>query len=222
MVELLWLFCITCKIMKLALVATTIFTLTLGLYTPKVTAAPTKTPKTFTEWCEQKANLPKETKHTVEVLLEIAKTQDCNQANQILTKLTYLFLSKNQISDIKPLSNLTKLTSLSLEKNKISDIKPLFNLTKLTSLSLGNNKISDIKPLSNLTNLTSLALWENQISDIKPLSNLTNLTDLYLWENQISDIKPLSNLTKLTSLSLSGNPLTSKKCPIQPESICSF
>ncbi|MEA5528103.1 leucine-rich repeat domain-containing protein, partial [Dolichospermum sp. UHCC 0684] len=62
----------------------------------------------------------------------------------------------------------------------------------------------------------------NQISDIKPLSNLTNLTYLDLLKNKISDIKPLSNLTNLTFLDLSGNPLTSKKCPIQPESICSF
>ncbi|MCW9679734.1 leucine-rich repeat domain-containing protein, partial [Dolichospermum planctonicum UHCC 0167] len=45
---------------------------------------------------------------------------------------------------------------------------------------------------------------------------------LYLQENKISDIKPLSNLTNLTSLSLGGNPLTSKQCPLKPESICKF
>ena len=142
--------------MKLSLVATTIFTLTLGFYTPKVTAAPIKTPKTFTEWCQQKASLPQETKGTVEALLKVAKTRNCSQANQ------------------------------------------------------------------TLTNLTSLYLWENKISDIKPLSNLTNLTSLSLWGNKISDIKPLSNLTNLTFLSLSGNPLTSKQCPVEPESICKF
>jgi internalin A len=32
----------------------------------------------------------------------------------------------------------------------------------------------------------------------------------------------LSNLTNLTFLSLSGNPLTSKQCPVEPESICKF
>jgi internalin A len=32
----------------------------------------------------------------------------------------------------------------------------------------------------------------------------------------------LSNLTNLTFLSLSGNPLVSKQCPLQPESICEF
>ena len=208
--------------MKLSVVATTIFTLTLGFYTPKVTAAPIKTPKTFKEWCQQKASLPQETRYTVEVLLNVAKTQNCSQANQTLTKLTSLNLSVNQISDIKPLSNLTNLTSLSLSGNKISDIKPLSNLTKLTTLDLLGNQISDIKPLSNLTKLTSLYLSGNQISDTAPFSNLTNLTKLDLSGNQISDIKPLSNLTNLTFLSLSGNPLTSKQCPVEPESICKF
>ncbi|OBQ31578.1 MAG: hypothetical protein AN485_23680, partial [Anabaena sp. MDT14b] len=150
--------------MKLSLVATTIFTLTLGFYTPKVTAAPIKTPKTFKEWCQQKASLPQETKRTVEALLNVAETRNCSQANQTLTKLTSLYLGENQISDIKPLSNLTNLTSLDLSENKISDIKPLSNLTNLTALDLSGNQISDIKPLSNLTKLTNLYLGENKIS----------------------------------------------------------
>ncbi|MFN7657406.1 MAG: leucine-rich repeat domain-containing protein, partial [Dolichospermum sp.] len=45
---------------------------------------------------------------------------------------------------------------------------------------------------------------------------------LDLSGNQISDIKPLSNLTNLTSLDLAKNPLTSKQCPLKPESICKF
>ena len=106
--------------MKLSLVATTIFTLTLGFYTPKVTAAPTKTPKTFTQWCQKKASLPQKTRGTVEALLKVAKTQNCSQANQTLTKLTKLDLNKNQISDIKPLSNLTNLTSLDPAKNPLT------------------------------------------------------------------------------------------------------
>ena len=149
--------------MKLSVVATTIFTMTLGFYTPKVTAAPIKTPKTFKEWCQQKASLPQETKRTVEALLNVAETRNCSQANQTLTKLTSLELWGNKISDIKPLSNLTNLTYLSLWRNQISDIKPLSNLTNLTSLDLTGNLISDIKPLSNLTNLTSLYLGENPL-----------------------------------------------------------
>ena len=84
--------------MKLALVAATIFTLTLGFYTPKVTAAPIKTPKTFKEWCQQKASLPQETRRTVEALLNVAETQNCSQANQTLTKLTEVDLTKNPLT----------------------------------------------------------------------------------------------------------------------------
>jgi hypothetical protein len=75
--------------------------------------------QTFTEWCQQKANLSQQTRRTVEVLLQVAKTQNCSQANQTLTNLTSLSLWKNQISDIKPLSNLTNLTSLSLGENPL-------------------------------------------------------------------------------------------------------
>ncbi|MFM6013871.1 MAG: trypsin-like peptidase domain-containing protein [Dolichospermum sp.] len=80
--------------------------------------------QTFTEWCQQKANLSQQRRRTVEVLLQVAKTQNCDQANQTLTNLTDLSLYENQISDIKPLSNLTKLTFLGLTVNQISDIKP--------------------------------------------------------------------------------------------------
>jgi len=77
--------------------------------------------KTFIEWCNQKSTLPKATKHTVEVLLKEAGTQDCQQANQKLSNLTALSLGRNQISDVKPLSSLTNLTELNLAHNLIKD-----------------------------------------------------------------------------------------------------
>ena len=55
--------------------------------------------KSFTEWCQQKSTLPKATKHTVEVLLEKAGTQNCQQANRKLTSLTELKLVQKQISN---------------------------------------------------------------------------------------------------------------------------
>ena len=75
--------------------------------------------QTFTEWCQQKANLSQQRRRTVEVLLQVAKTQNCGQANQTLTNLTELSLGGNQISDIKPLSNLTNLTFLDLSGNPL-------------------------------------------------------------------------------------------------------
>jgi internalin A len=186
--------------MKLTLAIATIFTFALGFHTTQTIAAPLATAKSFTDWCEQKSTLPPQTKHTVEVLLEKAQTKNCNQANQKLTHLTYLDLFGKEISDIKPLSS----------------------LTNLTFLSLNSNKISDIKPLSALTNLSSLSLRSNKISDIKPLFTLTNLTHLLLHSNKISDIKPLSNLKKLENFEARNNQITTKICPVKPESICKF
>ena len=159
------------------------------------------TPKTFADWCLNKNNLSVETKHTIDALLQVAETTDCNQASKLLSALTQLYLGSNQIADLKPLSTLTNLTSLYLDNNQIADIKPLSTLTNLTLLWLDNNQIADLKPLSTLTNLGQLYLGNNQIADIKPLSTLTNLGELYLGNNQT---------------------LVDKTCPVKPASICRF
>ncbi|MEM1394302.1 MAG: hypothetical protein AAGG00_13605, partial [Cyanobacteria bacterium P01_H01_bin.150] len=70
--------------------------------------------QSFVKWCKQKNTLPEETKYTVELLLKEAGTQDCNQANQILSKLTELRISKKNISDIQPIASFTNLNKLSL------------------------------------------------------------------------------------------------------------
>ena len=203
----------------------------------------TTTPKTFADWCLNKNNLSAETRHTVDVLLRVAKTTDCNQASKLLSVFTELDLRGYKITDLKPLSTLTNLTELSLHGNQITDLKPLSTLTNLTNVYLSNNQISDLRPLSTLTSLNLLALSNNQITDLRPLSGLTNLTVLYLDNNQIAsvsplsgltnlarltldnnqitDFRPLSGLTKLTYLVLGNNPsLTDKTCPVKPESIC--
>ncbi|MEG3841753.1 leucine-rich repeat domain-containing protein, partial [Microcoleus sp. herbarium14] len=151
--------------------------------------------RTFGDWCRQKADLSPETKHTVDLLLKRAGTNDCDAADRKLSSLTVLFLESNQIGDIKPLASLTNLKWLSLSFDQIGDIKPLASLTNLTKLVLVGNQIGDIKPLASLTNLTKIALSSNQIRDIKPLASLTHLSELFLDSNQIGDIKPLASLT---------------------------
>ncbi len=150
----------------------------------------TSTLRHFADWCLNQASLSPQTKHTIDVLLQKAGTQDCNQADNELSTLPILDLTNNQIADLKPLSSLTNLTQLVLSDNQIADLKPLSSLTNLTELFLDNNQIADLKPLSSLTNLTRLALDSNQIANLKPLSSLTNLTRLALDSNQIADLKP--------------------------------
>ncbi|MEG4196744.1 CHAT domain-containing protein [Microcoleus sp. Pol12A5] len=175
-------------------------------------AAPNpQTFESFADFCTHKENLTPETRHTVEVLLSKAKTQECDRAQTALTNLTELSLIRNQIVDIKPLSKFTNLRKLNLSRNQITDLQPLSGLTNLRSLVLNFNQISDVKPLSALTNLTELFLEANQIVDVKPLAGLTNLTGLSLASNQIVDVTPLSRMTELNFLYLSGNKIADVK-----------
>src|SRR6476661_9787382 len=162
----------------------------------------------FADWCQHKNRLTKEARHTVEMLLEIAGTSDCDEAQKLLLNLTEIHLNENQITDINPLSGLTNLTELSLGNNQISDITGLSALTNLTKLCLQYNQITDITGLWALTNLTQLSLSHKQITDITGLSGLTNLTGLHLYSTQITDIAGLSALTNLTELNLGNNQIT--------------
>jgi internalin A len=96
----------------------------------------TTTNKTFADWCLNKSKESVETLHTINALLQVANTTDCNQASKLLSALTELSLDSNQITDIRPLSTLTNLTELSLHNNQIADLKPLSILTNLTELHL--------------------------------------------------------------------------------------
>jgi internalin A len=53
----------------------------------------TTTPKTFADWCLNKTNLSVETQRTVDAMLQVAKTTDCNQASRLLSALTELSLA---------------------------------------------------------------------------------------------------------------------------------
>ena len=81
---------------------------------------------------------------------------------------------------------LTHLTTLDLSFNNLSDVSPLRGLNNLTALDLNwNNNLSDISALAGLTNLTTLNLgYNDNLSDVSPLSSLTNLTTLNLLYNK--------------------------------------
>ena len=159
----------------------------------------------FSEFCFHKDELPPETRHTVEVLLKVAGTDDCLEAERVLLNENNLDLEYCEISDLTPLATFKNLNYLWLLGNNISNLNPLRGLKNLTDLELSINKISDISPLQSLTNLTELFLYENQISDITSLNKLNKLKKLTLDNNQINDISPLKNLEKLVNIGLSAN-----------------
>jgi Leucine-rich repeat (LRR) protein len=124
-----------------------------------------------------------------------------------LEDLSRLYLDKNQIQDISPLSDLLKLTDLSLDYNQICDISPLSKLTNLVMLYLCNNQIQNIDLLSELSNLYCLRLDDNKIRNISSLAGLNKLETLSLRNNQMRVIISLSKLTNLEYLYLSNNHL---------------
>jgi len=205
------------------------------------------TPVPFATLCKNKdkpgiLGINVERRHTVDVLLEVAGTQDCEKAEAKLKSLTSLSLFHKQISDFSPLESLTNLTTLDLTLNNIVNLKPLVSLinlttldnnkiinvkllgdlSKLTNLSLRHNRIVDVTSLSSLNKLTNLNLSVNQIVDVKPLASLNKLTTLDLYRNQIKDVTSLAGLNKLTNLDLRRNSFTVKVCPLNPASICKF
>ncbi|MGB1243581.1 MAG: GTP-binding protein [Chitinophagales bacterium] len=76
----------------------------------------------------------------------------------VLTNLTVLDLSRNQIGEIGGLDALANLTVLSLSRNQISEIGGLDALANLTRLDLHNNQISEIPP--SLLKLKQAIYWK--------------------------------------------------------------
>lgn len=111
--------------------------------------------------------------------------------------------------DLSPLAGLTKLEYLYICCDNISDISPLKGLINMKDLWIwGNGKITDISALSGMTKMESLWIKGNQITDIRPLSGMAGLVYLYMEENMVTDLSPLAGLTKLKSLLLKDNPAT--------------
>ena len=75
----------------------------------------------FADWCENREKLTKEARHTVEVLLRNAQTEDCQIAEEQLSNLRVLYLWSNKIADVSALSSLDNLTGLFLNENPIVD-----------------------------------------------------------------------------------------------------
>ena len=122
-----------------------------------------------------------------------------------LTHFNSLYLSFNNLTQLKPLEKHINLLALTLDENQLDDLAPLACMSKLNLLSLNSNKISDLRPIAKLVHLKYLYLGENQIGDIDHLKYLDNLIILDLSKNQLTNVKALGGLTKLQSLNLFDN-----------------
>ncbi|MGB3493004.1 MAG: CHAT domain-containing protein [Elainellaceae cyanobacterium] len=205
--------------------------LALSIFTPGAGSANLDGDRPHTEdflnQCVQQEQRSPSEQHTIDVLLDFAGTENCQEVQTYLLAQTELDLSDRQLSNLYPLASFDQLRSLRLNHNQITDLEPLRHLTQLEQLYLLGNQITDLSPMSELENLSTLYLDHNQIQDLSPLADLQaltilflnqnqiktlapieslpNLNELYLANNQIADVQPLRSLSQLTSLSLSNN-----------------
>lgn len=87
-------------------------------------------------------------------------------------------------------------TSVDLSCNEISSIKPLTNMVACRELMLNGNQISDLSPLSGLTALRKLSVADNQIRSVEQLSCLQSISTLKfldLSSNPICDVADVEN-----------------------------
>ena len=79
-----------------------------------------------------------------------------------MEKVTRLDLAHKQLTDVpKGLEKLTQLKVLYLSGNQLTDVKGLEKLTKLTHLFLWGNQLTNVKGLEKLTQLKQLNLQGN-------------------------------------------------------------
>ena len=127
-----------------------------------------------------------------------------------MLRLDYLDGHDKGIFDITGLAFATNLRELHLSRNPITDLRPLADLTKLKVLHIGDISLPtanlELQPLTNLINLEKLHLQRSGILDITPLSRLTKLRILSIEGNPITDLRPLYRLN-LRELDASHCPL---------------
>ena len=90
-----------------------------------------------------------------------------------LTKLKWLFVDFNQLTDVQGLEKLPQLTGLELQFNQLTELpKGLEKLTNLEGLYLTNNRLTSVKgleklPLFNLFLRGNPSLTRTQIAELQ-------------------------------------------------------
>jgi hypothetical protein len=127
--------------------------------------------------------------------------------------LKYVTLSKNQIEDLAPVSQLPHCLCLVASENKITKdgIKCMTeaDLPFCQVMDLSINQLAGVFTFNTLPKLRILDLKENQIASLEGFDGHPNIEILKLEKNQLETLKGLGSLPKLQKLFLSENKLTS-------------
>ena len=144
--------------------------------------------------------------------LEILDLSNCGLTGSFdvsgFTNLGCLYISRNELTEIKGLDKLTKLTRLDIDGNKLTQIPTLEYMTQLQDLYIGENELVEIPGLDKLINLEYISASGNKFKTLPDLSALTKLKYLYVSNNELESLPDMQGLTSLTDLLLNGNMLT--------------
>jgi Leucine-rich repeat (LRR) protein len=121
--------------------------------------------------------------------------------------LKQIRLDDNQFSDLSKIEIPFGLEEINLSYNKIRIFNLNGNYSKLFRLSLKFNQIEYFQESINFVNLKYLELISNRLKNIDFLAkqNFYNLERIDLDDNEIEDVEALSNLSNIKTIYLNDN-----------------
>lgn len=169
--------------------------------TETVTKDQTSKGSAFLKAC-QDPKASQATKGQIQVLLKIAQTEDCADAEKALASSKEL--GAYDIDDLSLIAGFTGLTSLGLDGDltDISAIATLVNLERL-EISIGAGK-TDIAVLQKLPRLKALHIHSLEQDQLATISAVQTLEELDVSYSEFTDPTPLAQLAKLRHLEIGG------------------
>jgi len=148
---------------------------------------------------------------------------DCTEKDPPLTNLgnkvqayehlKYVTLSKNQITDLEPVSKLPHCLCLVASENKITkegiECMKEAVLPWCQVVDLNTNALAGVCSFNTLGRLRVLDLQQNQIASLEGFDGHQNIEILKLQNNQLETLQGMGPLPKLQQLFVSANKLTS-------------
>jgi hypothetical protein len=105
-----------------------------------------------------------------------------------------LDLSDYDLHDLDGIEHCRGLTALNLSRNNLDNVFPLSDLIKLEALDLAENDLEDADALGGLVNLQELDLSANEIDDVAFLERLPQLRYVDLTGNPVRNKAVLAKL----------------------------
>lgn len=124
---------------------------------------------------------------------------------QALRELKFVDLSKTQITQLGPLSNVTFLESLDISETPASEIQFIKYSDRLKHLNISKTQIQDISELVNLKALETLSAVETPITSFAVVNEFQSLRKLNLEKSGFNNTENIQALDQLEDLNLSNN-----------------